>query len=326
MLQLEVLKLLADGKIHSEKEIVKSFNLSSSMLSKYICNLRQLGIETESINRQGYRLSRPIDFLNRQKISNELKTSMADRIHRLEIFPELDSTNTYLLRAPVPESGQVTVCLAEYQSSGRGRRGKKWSVPFGGGLCLSVGWLFDDMPQNLSALSLTVAVVARRIIGELTGCYPLVKWPNDLVWKDQKLGGILIESSGENGSALHVVVGIGINVSIDPVYLRKICDWPEGAIDMNSMVKGQFIKNELASRLIEGFFETLKSYESSGFELHHEEFISAHYLNGREVVLSNGSSKLSGTVVTVDLDGALVLETGSGVRRVISGEVSLRSS
>ena len=326
MLQLEVLKVLADGKIHSEKEFVKSFNLSRSILSKYICNLRQLGIEAEFINGQGYRLSRPINFLNRQKISNELKTSMADRIHRLEVFPELDSTNTYLLRAPVPDSGQVTVCLAEYQSSGRGRRGKKWSVPFGGGLCLSVGRLFDDMPQNLSALSLSVAVVARRIIGELTGCYPLVKWPNDLVWKDQKLGGVLIESSGQNDSALHVIVGIGINVSIDSTWLKKICDWPAGAIDMDSMGQEKTIKNELAGRLIEGFYETLESYTTCGFELHHEEFVSANYLQGREVILSSGSSNLAGTVVGVDLDGALVLETDSGAHRVISGEVNLRSS
>ena len=326
MLQLETLKLLADGRAHSEKELVKSLGLPAPMLSKYIHKLRQLGIKVESSSHQHYQLSCPIDFLDIQKISNNLKVSTADRIHRLEVFPALDSTNTYLLNAPIPDPSKMTVCLAEYQSAGRGRHGKKWNVPFGGGLCLSVGWLFNELPQNISALSLSVAVVARRVIGELTGCYPLVKWPNDLVWEDQKLGGILIETSGENENALHVVVGIGINVSIDPTYLKKICDWPEGAIDMNSMVKRQFIKNELASRLIEDFFATLKSYGSFGFESHHEEFISAHYLNGREVVLSNGSSELSGTVVTVDLDGALVLKTGSSVRRVISGEVSLRSS
>ena len=326
MLQLEILKLLADGRAHSEKELVKSLDLPAPMLSKYIHKLRQLGIKVESSSHQHYQLCCPIDFLDVQKISNNLKVSTADRIHRLEVFPALDSTNTYLLNAPIPDPSQMTVCLAEYQSAGRGRHGKKWNVPFGGGLCLSVGWLFNELPQNISALSLSVAVVARRVIGELTGCYPLVKWPNDLVWEDQKLGGILIETSGENENALHVVVGIGINVSIDPTYLKKICDWPEGAIDMNSMVKRQFIKNELAGRLIEDFFATLKSYGSFGFEPHHEEFISAHYLNGREVVLSNGSSELSGTVVTVDLDGALVLKTGSSVRRVISGEVSLRSS
>ena len=326
MLQLETLKLLADGKAHSEKELMKSLGLPGPMLSKYIRKLRKLGIKVEFSSHQGYQLSCSIEFLDAQKISNKLKTSIADRIHRLEVFPELDSTNTYLLNAPKPDLGQMTVCLAEHQSAGRGRYGKKWSVPFGGGLCLSVGWLFNELPQKISALSLSVAVVARQVIGELTGCYPLVKWPNDLVWEDQKLGGILIETSGENENALHVVVGIGINVSINPTYLKKICDWPEGAIDMNSMVKGQFSKNELASRLIEGFFETLKTYGSLGFGLHHEQFISAHYLNGREVVLSNGSSELSGTVVTVDLDGALVLETGSGVRRVVTGEVSLRSS
>ena len=326
MLQLEILKLLADGRAHSEKELVKSLGLPAPMLSKYIHKLRQLGIKVESSSHQHYQLCCPIDFLDVQKISNNLKVSTADRIHRLEVFPALDSTNTYLLNAPIPDPSQMTVCLAEYQSAGRGRYGKKWNVPFGGGLCLSVGWLFNELPQNISALSLSVAVVARRVIGELTGCYPLVKWPNDLVWEDQKLGGILIETSGENENALHVVVGIGINVSIDPTYLKKICDWPEGAIDMNSMVKRQFIKNELAGRLIEDFFATLKSYGSFGFEPHHEEFISAHYLNGREVVLSNGSSELSGTVVTVDLDGALVLKTGSSIRRVISGEVSLRSS
>jgi BirA family biotin operon repressor/biotin-[acetyl-CoA-carboxylase] ligase len=326
MLQLEVLKLLADGEIHPEKELVKSFNLSGSILSKYIYKLRKLEIEVEFINGQGYRLSRPIDFLSPQKIFNELKTSMAGRIHRLDVFPELDSTNTYLLSAPIPDLGQMTVCLAEHQTSGRGRRGKQWSTPFGGGLCLSVGWLFDEIPQNLSALSLSVAVVVRRVIGELIGFYPLVKWPNDLVWKDQKLGGVLIESSSGHDSALHVVVGIGINVSIDPTWLKKICDWPKGAIDVNSIGKGKIMKNKLASRLVEDLYETLESYGTCGFELHHEEFIAANYLKDREVVLSNGSSSLSGTVIAVDLDGALILETASGAHRVISGEVSLRPS
>tara|TARA_B100000029_G_scaffold444675_1_gene464610 strand:+ start:9163 stop:10152 length:990 start_codon:yes stop_codon:yes gene_type:complete len=326
MSQLEVLKLLADGRNHSREKIIESFGLPSSLLSEYIKNFGNLGLDLVVDCKKSYRLSRPIEFLDTNKILSPLCDSMTQKIYRLEIFQELESTNSYLLDTFVPKARRLSVCLAEYQSSGRGRFGRKWSAPFGGSLCISMGWVFDEKPENLSALSLSAAVVVRQVIGDLTNCYPMIKWPNDLVWKDKKLGGILTESSPKKDGSLYVVVGIGINLSMNSAWLSKVCDWPEGATDLSSISSGEPLKNLLASRLIEGIYTMLESYSRTGFSSHIDDFASANYLKGRKVSLLGEGSDLSGVVASVDSDGSLLLETKTGSHRIVAGEVSLRAS
>ena len=325
MQQLRVLKLLADGGRHSGEALARDLGITRAAVWKHVGKLDQWGLKVESRRGSGYRLSHAIDLLSREHILRGLDEAVAQRVAWLEVFPELDSTNEHLLQALPPPSGSLSVCLAEFQRAGRGRRGRRWNAPFGGGLCLSVGWCFAEMPRDLPALPLATGVVVRRVIHAETGRRPSLKWPNDLVWEDRKLGGILVEVSAECQGRCHVVIGIGVNVAVGSDWLETISDRPGGAVDLYRMTAGRPpSRNVLASRLLEGLTELLVGFQSGGFKRHHAEFVSAHYLQGREVAVLDGELSVSGKVVTVDPDGALVLRTATGIRRIISGDVSVR--
>lgn len=271
------------------------------------------------------RSSRPLDPLNTERIRAALPDAVARRTATLEVFAELDSTNAHLLRAPAPGPGRIAAALAEFQHAGRGRRGRTWSMPSGRGIGLSAGWTFQETPDDLPALSLAAGVVTRRVIAAMTGHAPALKWPNDLVWKDRKLGGILVESAARRRGTCHVVVGVGLNVSMDAGDLRTVSDWHGGAIDLARMTAGRPpSRNELAARLIAGYCELFRTFEMGGFSVYHDSFLEADYLRRRRVVVTDGPKCVSGVATAVDAGGALIIETETGVQRIVSGDVSVR--
>ena len=107
-------------------------------------------------------------------------------------------------------------------------------MPLGGGVCLSIGWQFAGMPAELAALTLAVGVAVRRVLQRVAGLDIALKWPNDLVVDERKLGGILLELVAEAQGGAHVVAGIGLNVALPPELLPSLSDWPRGAIDLKT--------------------------------------------------------------------------------------------
>ena len=270
-------------------------------------------------------MPQPPDLLDPDRIRARIGADVLQHITRLEVFAELDSTNAWLLAAPAPAPGNLTVALAEFQRAGRGRWGRTWSMPPRSGIALSVGWSFAEAPGYLPALSLATGVVARQAIKAASGRAPALKWPNDLVWADRKLGGILVETSSRPGGSCHVVVGLGLNVSIDNETLWNLGERPGSAIDLAMMTAGRPPpRNELAARLIEGCFEMFGTFERSGFEAYAVAFREADYLKRRPVTVSDGPNRLSGTAEGVDSNGALILMTGNGRRRIVTGDVTVR--
>src|SRR5690606_39038778 len=163
----------------------------------------------------------------------------ARRIERVDVFASLDSTNRYLLDTPPPARGRLHVAIADHQHAGRGRRGRRWTVPPGAGLCLSVAARMSSDPGELHALPLAAGVAARRAISAACGVRVALKWPNDLAWRDRKLGGILVERRSADASLAHVVIGVGINVSVPPAMLPALSDWPAGAVDLAEATGGR---------------------------------------------------------------------------------------
>lgn len=275
----------------------------------------------------GNPLSAPIELLNETAIRGALATSALPALSQLDVHAEIDSTNQFLLDREAPKTGELVVCLAEFQSAGRGRRGRSWQAPSGGGLCMSAGWTFDNAPADLSALTLAAGVVVRRALHDTTKVLAQLKWPNDLIVNGKKLGGILVELRADSVKRCFVVVGIGINVSIDEAELRRLSDWPEGAVDLSTALGARPpSRNLLAARIVEGVLQLFRRYEDRGFTGYHSEYLAADYLRGREVTVDDSGDLIKGRAAGVDDTGLLLVESDGRVQRVIAGEVSVRTA
>jgi BirA family biotin operon repressor/biotin-[acetyl-CoA-carboxylase] ligase len=322
-----LLVALADGNAHSGEDLAREFGVTRAAVWKQIAKLADWGLTVDAVPGVGYRLSRRIDLLDADTLRTALSPDVAARLASLEVFTELPSTNRQLLAAP-PPAGMLRVCIAEYQSAGRGRRGRRWSAPLAAGLTLSAGWQFVDTPPELPALTLAVGVVARRALARVAGVDVSLKWPNDLVWDERKLGGILLELTAEGQGGCHVVAGIGINVELPSQMLATLSDWPRGAADLAAATHGAPPSRAvLAIALIEALAALFTEYSNEGFRAYREDWRAADYLKGRRVRIDEAGGPVLGTAVGIESDGALLIETSAGARRrVIAGDVSVRSA
>jgi BirA family biotin operon repressor/biotin-[acetyl-CoA-carboxylase] ligase len=320
-----LLHALADGRTHSGEELARKFGITRAAVWKQVGKLTHWGLAVQAAPGSGYRLPRRLDLLSADAVHAALDPAVAARLDKLEVFTELGSTNRHLLAAP-PPFGKLDVCIAEYQTAGRGRRGRAWNVPLGGGICLSAGWQFAGMPAELAALPLAVGVAVRRALERVAGLEIALKWPNDLVCDERKLGGILLELAAEAHGGAQVVAGIGLNVALPAELLPTLSDWPRGAIDLaTALGRDPPPRAALAGALVNELGALFAAYPQHGFGPYRGEWRAADYLRGRAVRL-DGAAGVAGTAVGVDADGALLVETASGQRcRVVAGDVSVRT-
>lgn len=268
------------------------------------------------------------DALDRSEIAAHLGRATLDALGSLEVLAEVDSTNDCLRAAEPPEPGLLKVVLAEHQVRGRGRRGRRWVSPRGAGVYLSAGWTFPGARADLPALSLAAGVAACRALSSWNPAGLGLKWPNDILVGDAKLGGLLVEARGEGEGPVPVVIGVGINV--DPVgdladrfdtidHLRPI--------GLRSVVPGgEVSRNELAAALIEMLRWALPEFEASGFAPFADEWRRRDVMAGRAVTVRDGASVRTGTSLGIDDFGSLLLDDGRDVMPLVSGEVSLRAT
>jgi BirA family biotin operon repressor/biotin-[acetyl-CoA-carboxylase] ligase len=325
-----LLHALADGRTHSGEALAREFGITRAAIWKQVGKLTDWGLTVDAAPGEGYRLARRLDLLDAAALRAALRPESVAQLAKLEVFTELGSTNRHLLRAP-PPTGKLDVCVAEFQTAGRGRRGRSWTTPLGAGVCLSVGWHFAAMPAELPALTLAVGVVVRRVLERVAGLKIALKWPNDLVFDERKLGGILVELAVEAQGGSHVVAGIGLNVALPRELLRDLCDWPRGAIDLaTALAREPPPRLALVAALVDDLCMLFADYAATGFAAYRDEWRSGDYLRGRVVRLDDAAGAaagaVTGTALGIDTDGALLVETAAGVRRrIVAGDVSLRS-
>jgi len=322
---LPVLRLLADGRRHSGEELAGALGLSRAAVWKQVQRLESLGLEIDVRRGVGYRVDPPLDVLDASAVRAGLGAAARERLQELEILSEVESTNTRLLDREQPATGRLKACIAEYQSGGRGRRGRSWVAPPGRGLCLSVAWAFPVQPEGIEALGLAIGAIARRVLIQQAGLAVRLKWPNDLVIDDRKLGGILVELVAEGHGACYVVIGIGINVSGVP----RLASGSDAAllapIDLATALNGRIpSRNALAGALIDALGELCARYASTGFGEYYEEIVAADYLRGRVVEVDAPTGRLVGEAVGISAAGRLIIARGGEPCEVVAGEVSVR--
>jgi BirA family biotin operon repressor/biotin-[acetyl-CoA-carboxylase] ligase len=320
-----VVERLADGRFHSGEDMARELGVSRSAVWKSLRTVRELGLEVHAVTRKGYRLPRPLELLDERAIRAHLSKEAVRHIASLDVHQTIESTNSLLLAKAAGPQGRAQVCLAEFQSAGRGRRGRRWLMPFGAGLCLSVGWTFTETPQQLSALGLAIGVAVLRALRRLKSAAVTLKWPNDIWFEGRKLGGILLELQAEAAGPAYVVVGLGMNYRLPAASRREIeatgTQVAEIAELYEDTVPG---RNALAAAIIEDILKALEEFGRLGFAPFHKEWRAADALAGHTVTAMKGTDMQGGIARGIDEEGALLLEYRGRVIKIVSGEVSLR--
>jgi BirA family biotin operon repressor/biotin-[acetyl-CoA-carboxylase] ligase len=318
---------LADGKFHSGQTLAAELAVSRSAVWKAARALRELGATVHAVRNRGYRLPAAAAPLDSGKIRALLAEVARERIRRLDTVWMVGSTNTVLMERADPPMGSGEALLAEYQTAGRGRRGRTWVAPPGGSLCLSVSWMFRAMPRDLGSLGLVVGVCAVRALSQLGAEKVRLKWPNDLLVHDRKLGGILIELRAESAGPACVIIGIGLNVALGAPLLERIAAMGLAPIDLATAGLKEAARNAIAAELISSFVRGLLEFEHGGLKAFVGQWMEADALRGRPVTVSGAGVEdaVKGVARGIDLDGALLVETPQGLRRFMSGDVSVRA-
>ncbi|BBA37269.1 BirA bifunctional protein [Methylocaldum marinum] len=317
-----LLQLLSDNGFHSGAELARRLGVSRTVIWKTVRALQQRGIEIAALSGKGYRVTQPVELLDETAIQSSLSSEAARLIGALHIYDELDSTNTRLMRLAAEGAPSGAICLAETQTAGKGRTGRSWLSPLGANVYLSVLWRFDDH-SLVAGLSLAVGVAAIRALDRVGVGGVGLKWPNDLLWEDLKLGGILLEVSGEAHGGCAVIVGLGVNRYIPPAVGSGI---DQAWVDLATVAGASApSRNRLVASILSELLPLLNDYRRTGLEPYLPEWRRRHRLTGRAVVVHQGDRETVGTVTDVTAEGLLVLTCKDGKRREFaSGDVRLR--
>lgn len=254
--------------------------------------------------------------------------SVEKRLANLDVFAEVDSTNTFLMQQPGPAAGQLSLAVTTNQTAGRGRHGKTWHSPPGSGLCLSAAYTFTMSPQNLPALTLALGLGAVGALEQLGIDGVQLKWPNDLVALDGKLGGILTEVQQRPTGSVTVVTGLGLNLDLkDKLDFGSQMNWAQRVVDLKSICAKLPRYEQLAGVLAASLLQTFVDYEAHGFGQYVESWARHDWLYGREITVDTESRAVTGIASGVADDGALLIDTpASGVHRVSSGSIVLAAA
>jgi BirA family transcriptional regulator, biotin operon repressor / biotin---[acetyl-CoA-carboxylase] ligase len=325
-LSAQLFTRLVDGRFHSGEELARSLGVSRSAVWKAAGSLRELGVTLHAVRNRGYRLPHAAEPLDAVKIRERLARDVRDHVTGVEAIWSTTSTNAVLLERANPPGGTAQVLVAEYQTAGRGRRGRAWLAPPGGALCLSLSWTFREVPQDLGALGLVIGVCALRSLRECDIAGTALKWPNDLLLGERKLGGVLIELRAESAGTACAVIGVGLNVALGAELLKRIEESGTVATDLASASATLPSRNAVAAALVNACVRGLLEFERQGLKPFIEEWRTADALRGRPVTVTGADGIARGLARGIDLRGALMVETPSGVQRFISGDVTVRTS
>ena len=248
--------------------------------------------------------------------------AVLSRLAQLDVFPEIDSTNAWLMAQPAPLAGTHRIAIADHQTSGRGRGGNRWLSAPGASLCLSIAHSFRQRPDDLSALTLAIGVAAVHALRDAGAENVKLKWPNDIVVADGKLGGVLAESHNRSEGGASVVIGIGINLRLPPEILSGVhSGWAQSPVDLRQVLESDVAREPFAATMIHHVVDALETFEGRGFGAFAESWRRYDWLLGRAITVEQSGGSLRGTAFGIDDDGALLVRKAAATTRVIAGSI-----
>lgn len=323
--QKKILTLLADGEFHSGTELADALGISRSAVWKQLNGLAEFGLSHSAVSGKGYRLDKSLELLVTSKINEAVSSQAGALISSLEIHDQIDSTNRYLVEGSQNNAPSGSVCFAEYQTAGKGRRGRQWVSPYGCNIYMSILWRFQQGPAAISGLSLAIGVAVIRALKQHQIDDIGLKWPNDIYSQGKKLGGILVEVSGETEGPCAAVIGLGLNLFVAEAEAESI---NQAWTDLSKITgRARLFRNKLAGTLLNHLMPVIAEYESVGIAPYLDEWRSYDCLTGKSATLFIGQQQFEGIVQGIDDNGMLLIERPDGsLQTFASGEVSFNGT
>ncbi|NQZ31479.1 MAG: bifunctional biotin--[acetyl-CoA-carboxylase] ligase/biotin operon repressor BirA [Oceanospirillaceae bacterium] len=323
MIDLALLKILADGKFHSGTSLGKELGLGRSAVWKQMKAIESYGVEVFSVRGRGYRLPKGLDLLDVEHVRGLLSAQAKSQLEHIELNTFTDSTNLMALRN-IDQWRHGALYVTEYQQAGRGRRGRTWVGSLATNLYFSLMWKFSGGAVALQGLSLLVGVSVIEALSEVGIKGVELKWPNDLLFKGRKLAGILLEMQGDASGEVSVVIGIGINVLMSESS-KQASQIDQPWVDLASITDRKIDRNKLLAVILSRLIENLNVFSTQGFSAFIDRWMAVHAYQDSYVKLISPNSEIEGICRGVNEQGALLLERFGQIEAHHGGEISVRA-
>jgi len=299
----------------SGEEMSGHLNVSRQALWKHIQVLKDCGYDIEAVPHLGYCLKSAPDRLFPAELAYRLHTKfIAKKIYYYDALP---TTMDVAAELGVKGCPNGTLVVAESQTKGKGRLGREWFSPKYKGIYLSLVLRPELAPNATPLLTLLCAVSICEAIKEATGLEARIKWPNDILIHNKKLGGILTELNAETDRTHFAVVGFGLNINNDKRSLLA------GATSLKEQLKDEVNRAGLLKKILLAIEENYLYLEKYGSTVILDKWRAANITLGKRVKVNSHHRVLEGEAIGIDSDGALLLRSDSGlIQKVLSGDVA----
>ncbi len=314
-----ILVTIEDGNPHPLDDLCGRHGISFNRVREILDGFAADGLAIDYPSAESVRWRDPVQALSEEAITTRLDATPRALLGALEVHYKIDSTNSQLARGQPGTGGHV--CLAEMQTAGRGRRGRRWVSPACANLYLSIAWHYAP-GLRLEGLSLGAGLAAAEALGLSSGVGVGVKWPNDLYIGHHKLGGVLIESTRLPDGRQRVILGLGVNIAMGA---QPAIDQPWTCLAQHRKGAARE-RNRHAAALLNALLPFLAEFPQDGTSRIHERWRTYDICYGRPVRVCGSDGEACGTGAGIDENFQFRLLQGDRYRTFASGDVSLRLS
>jgi len=324
--RLKLIQVLSSIQSHTVSELAVLAGLDGQAVLESLDALQADGVQIEKTDKDAFRVSRAIKPLNSGQLRAFLKSKNYEFLEDLTVLDTVDSSSSWLGRKnDTGESIHGRACVTDFQSAGRGRRGRHWQGSPYSHIMFSLGWKLGIALREIEGLSLSIGLTIASVIRELTNVEIGLKWPNDLWCANRKLGGVLIETRPSQGPNPLVIIGVGLNIDEPrPDFLEV----NQGITDLANQARNIVIsREELAATLLTKIVQKLKAFPGQGFSADQSQFNALDIYFEKEIEAVSIREKIYGTSEGVDMKGRYQIRSPNGDLAVISAaELSLRAA
>ncbi len=316
-----ILELLYENSSRwlSGEEISRNLGISRTAVWKHINILRESGYNIESSSSHGHRLVSRGNSFSEFEITRNLKTEIFGR-NEIHIFQETDSSNIQAFRIASGGAAEGSIVIAESQTGGKGRLGRKWVSPQGMNLYLSI--IIRPQIPTFSAprLTLVAAMALSETLESIGAAEHRIKWPNDILFNERKLSGILTEMKGDCDAIDFIIIGIGVNLNSSSDDYTD--DLKDSVISLKDIIGSTVDRIDFLNRFLLYFEKNYNDFLRGRFIEILERWKVKSAIINQKIKVTNHSDIFTGTVTEVTPDGNLIVQTEDGIRQVNSGDIN----